>query len=235
MTTGASKGYAIRIAPPSATGRSLGRSPGRRTALPPSAPPPVPQLLQGVDEAFALLRARGFPVGTQLLAERYARLLSREGLDLIEGQDEDLHPSEDRRRPRAGYHDRDRAGSRYWIVGRQRVIGRDDTGLPGVVVPGVPGRAFDRIVLTRFDAAFGVEFAGSARAHAFLKAAEYEEESNEWFLDADHSFWFGSEVEDLTARFRLTAGRIDHAPSGESSAIRMASSTEASTTRAMNR
>lgn len=207
MTTSVSRGYAARPARPRSTATSL-PVPGEQRSVTPRES--VPELLRVVDDALMLLRARGFPAGTQLLAQRYARLLSAEALDLEETQDEDRHPDEDPHRPQEGHHARDRAGMRYWIVGRRGIPGGDADAVPGVVVPGVPDRAFDRIVLTRFDPDFGIEFAGSARASAFLRAAEYDEGRNEWVLDATDPFWSGPDVGDRTALFRVTARRLDH-------------------------
>lgn len=216
MTTSVSRGYAARPARPRSSRTSV-PVPGEERPVSPRES--VPELLKIVDDALTLLRARGFPTGTQLLAQRYARLLSTEALDLAETEAEGWHPDEDPHRPQKGHHVRDSEGLHYWIVGRREIPGEEADAIPGVVVPGVPGRAFDRIVLTRFDPDFGIELATSARVSSFLKAAEYDEERNEWVLGSNDPFWSGPNVEDRTALFRVTARRLDSLdpPSAEES------------------
>lgn len=100
-----------------------------------------------------------------------------------------------------------------------------------MVVPGIPDRAFDRILLVCFDVGFRVSFAGSARATPFLRAADYQESTNDWLLGADAPFWRGDEVKDLTVLFRITAGQEE--PEG-GTAMRRTHSTVESTTLPMN-
>lgn len=204
MTTSVSRGYASRI--PSAT-----RSPERPDGgfVTHTDRSSVPQLLQDVDDALELLRARGFPAGTQLLAQRYAGLLASRALKLDGPRGNDRHPEEGPFHPEEGYHARDEAGVRHWIVGRREIRGRGSRKIPPVLVPGVPDRAFDRLVLTRFDPSFEIEFAGATSASAFLRAAEYDDGENEWVLPSIDAFWTGPEVEDLTTVFRLTALHLD--------------------------
>lgn len=198
----------------------------------PSYSASTPRLIDRAFTALELLGARGFPLAPEVLCSAYARLLSRQALKL-DAAGEPRLPELASARPPAGYHARDPAGERYWIVGRK---GGDETSR--VVVPGIPDRAFDRILLLRFDTGFGVSFAGWARATPFLKKAEYRDSTNEWVLDADHPFWKSDEVKDLTVLFRITAGQIAGADDRESPdeprASRRTHSTVASTTRPMN-
>lgn len=195
----------------------------------PSYSASTPRLIDRAFGALELLGARGFPLAPEVLCSAYARLLSRQALKL-DAAGEPRHPELSPARPQTGYHARDPSGVRYWIVGRRR----SEQSAP-VVVPGIPDRAFDRILLVRFDSGFGVSFAGSARATPFLKEAEYREPTNEWALDADAPFWKGDEVKDLTVLFRITAGQAAGAEEPEEPrASRRTHSTVASTTRPMN-
>ncbi len=182
------------------------------------APPSTPRLLKALDGGLALLASRGIPVPRRALADGYARFLATEALGLTDPEAPSLPegsslgedaarpaPGEDRSRPPArGHHARSRSGVRYWISGR-----RPDDGERDLVVPGIPGRAFDRILVVGFDIRYGVDFAGSAPSAPFLRAAEYREEANEWALGLSSPFWRGPSVEDVTILFRITARRLE--------------------------
>lgn len=178
--------------------------------------PSTRRLIQALDRGLALLDSRGVPVSRRALVEAYARFLAAEALGL---SGPEARPSSRESRPFAGtspppehergrtdpgHHARDPDGVRYWIAAR-----RSGDAPREIVVPGIPHRAFDRILVVRFDARFGVEFACAAPATAFLRSAAYREEANEWALGLSHSFWRGASVENLTILFRITVRRLE--------------------------
>lgn len=208
-------------------GRSSGISAasGRESASPeearePRSPtsPSTPRLLKALDGGLALLASRGIQVPRRALADGYAQFLATEALGLTDPEDPPLPeesslgeytarpaPREERAGPPArGHHAKGPSGVRYWISGRH-----PDDGERDLVVPGIPDRAFDRILVVGFDIRYGVDFAGSAPSAPFLRAAQYREGANEWVLGPSNPFWRGPAVEDLTILFRITARRLE--------------------------
>lgn len=185
------------------------RSPGSTSEGEASDTPSTRRLLKALDHGLTLLDSRGVPVPRRALADGYARFLAAEALGLS-GPEARLSarkdPPPEHRRDRAdpGHHATDPNGVRYWIVAR-----RSGDGVREIVVPGIPHRAFDRILVVRFDSRFDVDFAGAAPATAFLRAAIYREKDNEWALELSHSFWRGAAVENLTILFRIAARRLE--------------------------
>lgn len=141
-------------------------------------------------------------------AERGRGRESRGG-ERIRGSEVDAARRRSSKRPEApdgedpGYDARDPAGVRYRVVGRKL-----ERRSREVIVPGVPRRGFDRLVLVRFDSAYHVLFAGMAAAVDFLRASEYREDSNEWALPLWSPFWSEGDVQDVTDVFRAAAAQV---------------------------
>lgn len=152
----------------------------------------TPQLLRSLEVRLELLRARGLPVPELSIPDAYARHLAEHALMLVDGKGASR-----------GYDATDPDGFRYRIVGRKGGRGSAD-----VVVPGIPHRQFDRILLTRFGSGYGILYAGMARVEPFLRAAEYRQETNEWVLGTWDPFWAGEAVDDVTVVFRIAAARV---------------------------
>lgn len=206
-----------------------GASPEPTSEAGASTAPSTRRLLQALDRGLALLGSRGLSVPRRSLARGYARFLAAEALGLTDAEadgdpaprerDDDVPPGhragQRGDRARRGHHARDANGVRYWITACRSGDDRRD-----VAVPGIPGRAFDRILIVRFDFRFDVEFAGSAPATAFLRAAAYRKEDNEWSLGPSHPFWSGASVDDLTILLRITARRLEMEDGSEAAVSR---------------
>lgn len=189
-------------------------------------PSSIRRILRSVESQNAFLRCRGLDLPRSQLPDVYARFLvertfGRCGPEkTVSAWNGSGRPgdgtSRDRERggggridgrggteePR-GYDVRDPGGVRYRVLGRKLERRNRE-----VVVPGVPRRGFDRLVLVRFDSAYHVLYAGMTAAVDFLHASEYREEPNEWSLPLWDPFWSGGAVWDVTDVFRTAAAQV---------------------------
>lgn len=176
---------------------------GNRQRTPGTAIRTTPQLLRHLEVRLELLKARGLPVPDLPLADAYARFLVGRALNLSPAPDEE-----------SGYDAADASGVRYRIAGRRASGGTEGKD---VLVPGLPDRRFDRVVIVRFGGGYGVVAARMASVEDFLERADYLEQSNEWQLSYDDPLWQEARVDDLTIVLRAVAA--DLGEDGEMPAI----------------
>lgn len=193
-------------------------------------PSSIRRILRSVESQSAFLRCRGLDLPRTQLPDVYARFLvertfgrcgpgttvstsngnDRSGDDTSHrrergdgGRTEGRSGGRGRAEEPRGYDVRDPGGVRYRVLGRKlERLNRE------VVVPGVPRRGFDRLVLVRFDSGYHVLFAGMTAAVDFLHASEYREDPNEWSLPLWDPFWSGRAVWDVTDVFRTAAAQV---------------------------
>lgn len=171
-------------------------------------PSSIRRILRSVESQTAFLRCRGLEVREPPLPDVYARFLVERtfcscGARIRFGDGRSSGNGAGKGPDRRGYDARDPAGVRYRVVGRKL-----ERRSREVVVPGVPRRGFDRLVLVRFDSAYHVLFAGMTPAVDFLRASEYREDANEWALPLWSPFWSGEGVQDITDVFRAAAAQV---------------------------